>query len=382
MVTATMTQAVSRFLTFELGRNDPKKLQQTFSTSLNILLLLALLVVLLSETIGLWFVNAKLNIEPDRMTAANWIYQFSLLSFVLEMISVPYSASVISHEKMGTFAFVTITKVFLTFGIALSLAASPIDKLVFYGILVLAVSVSIQLMYWIYCKKNFPECQYSTHIDKVLFKDMFGFAGWNFLTTCTSMLSSQGVGIMLNMHFGTAINAARGVASQINGTVGAFSRNFTTALNPQITKSYAAGDIAYTTKLVCRGAKFSYLLFLFIALPCMFEVDFFLSKWLTEMPPYAGIFVQLTFLNTLVEILLNSNETLNRASGKIRKFQIIISVAQLLILIVSYIVLEITGNSILTVAVTNVIYLLIFIPRITVNKPYIGITFGYFSNIR
>lgn len=235
MVTATMTQAVSRFLTFELGRNDPKKLQQTFSTSLNILLLLALLVVLLSETIGLWFVNAKLNIEPDRMTAANWIYQFSLLSFVLEMISVPYSASVISHEKMGTFAFVTITKVFLTFGIALSLAASPIDKLVFYGILVLAVSVSIQLMYWIYCKKNFPECQYSTHIDKVLFKDMFGFAGWNFLTTCTSMLSSQGVGIMLNMHFGTAINAARGVASQINGTVGAFSRNFTTALNPQIT---------------------------------------------------------------------------------------------------------------------------------------------------
>lgn len=303
MVTATMTQAVSRFLTFELGRNDPKKLQQTFSTSLNILLLLALLVVLLSETIGLWFVNTKLNIEPDRMTVANWIYQFSLLSFVLEMISVPYSASVISHEKMGAFAFVTIAKVFLTFGIALSLAASPIDKLVFYGILVLAVSVSIQLMYWIYCKKNFPECQYSTHIDKVLFKDMFGFAGWNFLTTCTSMLSSQGVGIMLNMHFGTAINAARGIASQINGTVGAFSRNFTTALNPQITKSYATGDIAYTTKLVCRGAKFSYLLFLFIALPCMFEVDFFLSKWLTEVPTYAGIFVQLTFLNTLVETL-------------------------------------------------------------------------------
>ena len=163
-----------------------------------------------------------------------------------------------------------------------------------------------------------------------------------------------------------------------SGTVGAFSRNFTTALNPQITKSYATGDIAYTTKLVCRGAKFSYLLFLFIALPCMFEVDFFLSKWLTEVPTYAGIFVQLTFLNTLVETLLNSNETLNRASGKIRKFQIIISVAQLLILIVSYIVLEITGNSILTVAVTNVIYLLIFIPRITVNKPFIGITFGYF----
>lgn len=380
MVTATMTQAVGRFLTFELGRDDARKLQQTFSTSVNILLLLALVVVLLGETVGLWFVNAKLNIEPDRMSAANWIYQFSLLSFVLEMLSVPYSASVISHEKMGTFAFVTIAKVFLTLGIALSLSVSPIDKLVFYGILVLFVSMSIQLMYWIYCRRNFPECRYTMHIDKCIFKEMFGFAGWNFLTTCASMLSSQGVSIMLNMHFGTVINAARGVASQINGTAGAFSRNFTTALNPQITKSYASGDTAYTTKLVCRGAKFSYLLFLFIALPCMLEVDFFLSRWLAEVPPYAGIFVQLTLFYTLVEVLLNSSLTLNRASGKIRNFQILVSVAQLLILITSYIVLNITGNPVWTVAMTNIIYLLIFIPRVTVNKPFIGITFGYFFN--
>lgn len=246
MVTSTMTQAVSRFLTFELGTGNKKKLQQTFSTSINILLLLSLVVVLLAETVGLWFVNYKLNISPNRMNAANWIYQFSVLSFVCEMISVPYSASVISHEKMGAFALVTILKVLLTLGIALMLSISPIDKLVFYGILVLLVSISIQLMYWIYCRKHFHECKYSSHIDKNIFKNMFGFAGWNFLTTCASMLSSQGVSILLNMHFGTAINAARGVASQVNGTVGAFSKNFTTALNPQITKSYAAQEIEYT----------------------------------------------------------------------------------------------------------------------------------------
>ncbi|MDE7379140.1 MAG: lipopolysaccharide biosynthesis protein [Paraprevotella sp.] len=380
MVTSAMTQAVGRFLTFELGRNNAKRLQQTFSTAINILLMLSLVVILLGETVGLWFVNAKLNIEPDRMSAANWIYQFSLLAFIIEMLSVPYSASVISHEKMGTFAFVTIAKVLLTFGIALSLSVSPINKLVFYGILVLAVSMSIQLMYWIYCRRNFPECRYTMHIDKCIFKDMFGFAGWNFLTSCASMLSSQGVSIMLNMHFGTAINAARGVASQINGTAGAFSRNFTTALNPQITKSYAAGDIAYTTKIVCRGAKFSYLLFLFITLPCIFEVDFFLSKWLAEVPPYTGVFVQLTLFNTLTEVLLNSSLTLNRASGKIRKFQVLVSMAQLLILLSSYIVLNITGSPIWTVAMTNIIYLLIFIPRVTVNKPFIGITFKYFFN--
>ena len=146
MVTATMTQAVSRFLTFELGKGDEKRLQQTFSTSVNILLLLALIVVLLGETVGLWFINAKLNIETERMVAANWIYQFSLFAFVFEMFSVPYSASVISHEKMDTFAFVTIAKVLLTLGIALLLVISPIDKLIFYGILVFIVSVSIQLI--------------------------------------------------------------------------------------------------------------------------------------------------------------------------------------------------------------------------------------------
>lgn len=378
MVTSTMTQAVSRFLTFELGTGNEKKLQQTFSTSINILLLLSLVIVLLAETVGLWFVNYKLNISPNRMNAANWIYQFSVLSFVCEMISVPYSASVISHEKMGAFALVTILKVLLTLGIALILSVSPIDKLVFYGILVLLVSISIQLMYWIYCRKHFHECKYSLHIDKNIFKSMFGFAGWNFLTTCASMLSSQGVSILLNMHFGTAINAARGIASQVNGTVGAFSKNFTTALNPQITKSYAAKEIEYTKVLVCKGAKFSYLLLYFIALPCILEIHFLLSQWLKEVPPYAGVFVQLSLIYSLVEVLLGSSETLNRASGKIRNFQILVSITQLLILVFSYLTISITKNPIWTVAITNIFYLLIFIPRVIINKPFINITFTYY----
>ena len=378
MVTSTMTQAVSRFLTFELGTGNEKKLQQTFSTSINILLLLSLVVVLLAETVGLWFVNYKLNISPNRMNAANWIYQFSVLSFVCEMISVPYSASVISHEKMGAFALVTILKVLLTLGIALMLSISPIDKLVFYGILVLLVSISIQLMYWIYCRKHFHECKYSLHIDKNIFKSMFGFAGWNFLTTCASMLSSQGVSILLNMHFGTAINAARGVASQVNGTVGAFSKNFTTALNPQITKSYAAKELEYTKELVCKGAKFSYLLLFFVALPCILEIHFLLSQWLKEVPPYAGVFVQLSLIYSLVEVLLGSSETLNRASGKIRNFQILVSITQLLILVFSYLTISITKNPIWTVAITNIFYLFIFIPRVIINKPFINITFTYY----
>lgn len=382
MVTSTMTQAVSRFLTFELGTGNEKKLQQTFSTSINILLLLSLVVVLLAETIGLWFVNYKLNISPNRMNAANWIYQFSVLSFIFEMISVPYSASVISHEKMGTFALVTIIKVILNLGIAFLLSVSPLDKLIFYGILVLVVSISTELIYWIYCKKFFHECRYSLHIDRNIFKNMFEFAGWNFLTTCSSMLSGQGVSILLNMQFGTIINAAKGITSQVTATVGAFSRNFTAALSPQITKSYAAQEIEYTKILVCKGAKFSYLLLFFVALPAILEIHFLLSQWLNKVPPYTGIFVQLSLINSLVEVLLGSSDILTRASGKIRNSQILISTTQLLILIFSYLTIIITQNPIWTMAITNVFYLLMFIPRIIINKPFINISFSYyFKNV-
>ena len=382
MVTSTMTQAVGRFLTFELGTGDVGKLRQTFATSVNILLLFSLLVILLGETVGLWFVNAKLNIEATRMDAANWIYQFTLFSFVLEMISVPYGASVISHEKMGTFAFVTIAKVFLTLGIALLLAVSPIDRLIFYGLAVFLVSFIIQLIYWIYCRRNFPECKYLFHIDRRIFEEMFGFAGWNFLSTTATMLASQGVNILLNMHFGTSVNAARGVASQINGTSSSFARNFTTALSPQITKTYAAGDLDYAKRLVCNGSKFSFLLLYIIALPCIIEIDFILSVWLKEVPAYSNIFVQLILMNSLVEVLTNSSETLNNASGKIRHYQILMCIVQSSIFIGSYVVLSFTDNVVLAIAVSNIILLIAFIFRILSNKPFIGITFAYyFENV-
>ena len=378
MISATMTQAVIRFLTYELGAGNEIRLKKTFSTSINVLLVLSLIVVAIAETLGLWFVNNQLNISPERMNAANWIYQFSVLSFIFEMISVPYSASVISHEKMGIFALVTIIKVLLTFGIALLLSVSPIDNLIFYGILVLLVSILIQLIYWIYCKRTFMECRYSFHIDKGIFKNMFGFAGWNFLTSTSTLLSSQGVNIILNMYFGTSINAARGIASQINGTVGAFSKNFMTSLAPQITKSYAANELDYTKSLLCRGAKFSYLLLFVIALPCMIEINFLLSIWLKEVPTHAGIFAQLTLLFSLTDVLTSTSETLIKATGKIKKNQILLCISQYIILLTSYLVINLTKSPILTVAIYNVVYIIIFVPRIVINKPFIGMSFFYF----
>ena len=379
MVTSTLTQAVGRFLTFDLGTGDVKKLQQTFSTSIIILLGLALGVVVLGETIGLWFINNKLNIDPSRMFAANWIYQFSLLSFVLEMISVPYSASVISHEKMGTFAFVTIAKVLLNFCVALLLTVVNTDKLILYGILMFAISLSIQLMYYIYCTRNFPECRLIFSVKKYQLKEIFGFAGWNFLTSCASMLSSQGVNILMNMYFGVGVNAAHGVASQMKGTTKAFAKNFGTAISPQITKSYARGDKDYTRFLVCEGAKFGYLLFLLTALPILLESDFILSIWLKEVPPYAVAFVRLSLLYALVDQLVGTFETLNYATGKIRNYQILISSTQLIILLASFVALKMGSSPVLVYSLTNIGYALIVIPQIILNRKYCSITLSYWA---
>lgn len=377
-VTTTMTQAVSRFLTFDLGKGDISKLQKSFSTSVNILLLMSVVVVLLAETVGLWFVNNKLSIAADRMVAANWIYQFSVFSFVLEMISVPYGASVISHEKMGTFAFVAVTKVLLTFGVALALAISPIDKLVFYGLLVFLVELAIQIMYWVYCRKNFEECRYSFKIEKAIFKDMFGFAGWNFFTTSSAMLSIEGVSILFNMSFGATINAARGIAAQVNGTIGAFFSNFEKAMQPQIIKSYAAKNYDYTKSLVFRGAKITYLLLFVVALPCILEANFFLSKWIKEIPPYAAVFVQLTLLNNLIEVMLHTNMTLNLATGKIRNYQLLLGIGHIFIFVGSYCVLKVTNSPVFAMAVTNVVNVIMIFPRIQITKDTLGITIDRF----
>lgn len=379
MVTATLTQAVGRFLTFDLGVGDTSKLQKTFSSSVIIMLALALLVVILAETIGLWFVNSKLNIAPARMEAANWVYQFSVCTFVLEMLSVPYSASVISHERMGTFAFVTIAKVLLNLCVAVILSLTTTDKLILYGVLMFGVSTSIQMMYYVYCTKKFPECRVSFKVEKKQVKNIFSFAGWNFLTTCAAMLSSQGVNILMNMYFGVVVNAAQGVASQIKGTAAAFSKNFATAISPQITKSYARNDKEYTRFLVCQGAKFEYILLLLTSLPIIVETPFILSIWLKEVPEYTIAFVRLSLLYSLVDMLVLTSDTLNNATGKIRNYQILISCTQLFILLASYVALKLGGNPIVTYSFTNIGYALIVIPRIQLNRKYCDITLSYWA---
>lgn len=381
MVTSTLSTAITRFLTFELGKGNVEKLRITFSTSINIMLILSLFIVLLGETLGLWFVNNKLVIEPDRLEVANWLYQLSLLCFVIEMISVPYHASIVAHEKMTAFAFVTISNVILKLIIALSISISPIDKLLFYSILMALVSWSTQIMYWVYCRASFAECYYQLKLDIASFKNMFGFAGWFFFTSISSVLGNQGINILLNLFFGTPVNAARGVAVQVDNTVKAFSHNFTTALSPQIIKSYAQGDSNYTKKLLYAGSKYSFLLLFIVSWPILLESNFLLGIWLKEVPPFATHFVQLTLLCSLLEVMLGPSSALNNATGDIKLYQIIRGGSQLLILPISYVVLRLGGNPASTLIVTLLVNIIIFVPRVRLNKKHISISFKEFFEV-
>lgn len=334
--TSSLGAAISRFLTYELGKGENSKLQRIFSTSVNVQLLLSLAILILAEAIGVWFVNHKLNIPADRLYAANWAFQCAILSFIFNLISVPYNAAIIAHERMSAFAYISILEVTLKLAIVYVLYISPIDKLITYSILFAFVGLVIRLVYGGYCRKHFAECRYQAVIDKPMLKEITGFAGWNLLGSGAYLFNTQGVNIVMNLFFGVTVNAARGIATQVEGVVRQFVTNFTTALNPQITKSYAAGNMEYMYTLVCRGAKYSYFLMLVFAVPFMFEADIILKLWLDNVPEYTSIFLRLTMIGTLCDVLGNSTANACWATGKVKKYYLCVGSIGSLVFFISY----------------------------------------------
>ena len=382
MVTSSMSAATSRFITYVLGQDDIVKQKNVFSTSFNLQILLSIVILIIAETIGLWFVNTQLVIETEKLMTANIIYQLAILSFIIELIGIPYYSSIIAHEKIKTFAYVTIIIVVLKLIIALCIAISPINKVVFYAISMMLISLANQLLYFFYCKRHFNECTYHFIYDKSITQQMFSFGGWSFLSSASSMLRGQGVNILLNMFYGTTINAAYGVARQLDSSVKAFSNNFLTALNPQITKSYAAKDKDHTKELIYKGTKFSFILLYIIAFPILMETKILLDLWLVKTPDYSIEFVQLILILALVEVLLKPMSTLNNATGDIKTYQIITSTSQFLVLPICYILLEKGYNPDSVLYITIGAEIVTFIPRIWVNKKYIDISIhGYIKEV-
>ena len=327
IISGSLTSAISRFLTFELGKGDKEKLKTIFSTSVNIQLGLSAIIILIGEFVGIWFLNNQMNIPAERMMAANYILQCSLGIFVLNLLSVPYNASIIAHEKMGAYAYISILDIILKLAVAYAIMLSPFDRLISYGVLLLAESIFIRLIYGLYSKRNFDECTYHLIYDKAVLRKMVSFAGWNFLGVTAGTLNTQGVNILMNVYFGVTINAARGIAVQAGAAISQFVQSFTTAVNPQITKSYAAGDMTYMHTLVCQSSKFSAYLFLLMAIPLSVETSEIFEIWLKNPPEYAVLFFRLSLLGTLMDsVLSNSLMTAIFATGDIKKYQVYVTI--------------------------------------------------------
>lgn len=343
VLSGSLSSAIGRFITFELGSGNIAKLKRVFSTAIIVQLILAIVIVLVAETIGLWFLNHKMVIPPDRLLAARWVYQFSIITFVVGLISVPYNATIIAHEKMATFAYIGIFEAMAKLGVAFAISTAQCDRLILYGLLLMAIAVTVRLIYGVYCKRRFEECTYQFVYDKGLLKEMTSFAGWNFIGASSAVLRDQGGNIILNIFGGAAVNAARGFAIQISAAIQSFVQNFMTALNPQITKSYANGDHEYMMSLIFRGARFSYYILLLLSLPVIINANYILELWLVDVPQHTTAFVQLVLIFALSESLANPLVTAMLATGRIRNYQLVVGGIQLLNLPVSYALLRIGG---------------------------------------
>ena len=339
-LTGSLGAASSRYITYDLGIGDMAIMKRTFGNIKSIHYILAGVILLIGETVGLWFVVTKLQIPAERATAAFWVYQFSILSSMMAVISVPYNAIIIAHEKMSAFAYITIADAILKLLIVYLLVAIPYDKLIIYAVLLFVIQSFDQIVYIFYCSKHFEETRSRCCYDKKQFKEIFAFAGWTMNGNLAAMGYTQGLNILLNMFFGPAVNAARGIAVQVQGVCQMFCVNFQMALNPQLTKSYAKGDITSMHSLLIKSSKFSFYILYVIAVPLMFEAHTVLKLWLGIVPEHTVSFLRLILIVGLLYTLSNPIIVSVHATGKLKKFQIVEGTMLLMIVPIAYLLLK------------------------------------------
>ena len=341
LISASISVSIGRFITYELGTGDLEKLKRVFSTSVTIQIILAIIIIIVAEIVGIWFLNNELQIAPDRMVAAHWVFHCSLITFAIGLISLPYNACIVAHEHMNAFAYVSILEVVLKLVIVYLLLISPFDKLETYAVLGVCVAVLIRLIYGWYCKRQFEECTYHFVLDNTLFKQMFGFAGWELVGSSAAILRGQGSDILINIFTKTTVvNAAAGIAATLTGVISGFVGNFTMAFTPQITKLYAAQKFNELLKLLYMGCKFAPYLMLFIALPVFFNARYILNLWLGQVPEHTVNFVLITILFMFNELMARPLITAKLANGVIRNYQIVVGGVLLFTLPLAYIALK------------------------------------------
>ena len=373
-IRSAMGNATNRYIAYALGKGDEADLKRIFSTCLFVHFLLAAIIVVLSESVGLWLLYNKLEIPEGRMPAAFWVMQFSIITCAIGVLCVPYDAEIIAHEKMSTFAFLSILDVTLKLLLVFLLKVIPFDKLVFYGFFLLCVQILNRIIYGFYCWKKFPETRKANQKDAVLIKEMFGFAGWNLLGNTASIVCAPVINVLLNMFFGPVVNAARGVAVQVQGAAKGFISNFQLAVIPQITKNYAAGNLERMKTLIISCSKLSYFLFLCLALPLLLEAKQILSLWLVEVPEHSVNFLRLVFCIMLVESWEQPLHTANLATGKIKVFQSVKGITLLLTLPIAYIALRKGASPEIVFIIQLFVTLGSLLVQLFILRPLIGLS--------
>lgn len=368
LISGSLASSISRFLTFELGRENSEKLSRVFNTSIFVLIGLAGVVVLVTETLGVWYLDNKMVIPEASRTAAMWCFQLSLATFVINLINQPYSAAIIAHERMDIYAYIAIADSVLKLLICFAVVHSPINRLIFYAILLCSVSLINQTVYVIFCKQRFNECTFHWTFDKSLFKEMFGFAGWNFIGSSAAILTSQGSNLLLNWTGGPVVNAAYAIAQTVSNLVSSLVSNFTLAFTPQITKRYAAGEYESLMRLLIFGSKYSYFLMFLAALPIMLSADFLIKLWLGEVPEHAVWFVRFIILSNLFDAISRPIVNAKNATGNIRNYQIVVGGILLLVLPLSYVALKLGLPVVSVTAIAALISLIAVLARMFMLK--------------
>lgn len=337
---ATLSTSTQRFLNIELGKNDHESVKKVFSSSLLLHLMLVVIVLLLAETAGLWYVKEKLVIPPGREMAALFVYQCSIVSICLQIIQLPFMSTIIAHERMNVYAYVSIYEGLAKLGILFAIQMLPYDNLIMYALLLLSVQISVAFIYNIFCQKNFEEARFRIYYEKGLFNKMLGFSGWNIVGNLASVCNSQGLNLVMNIFFGTAINAARGIAFQVHSLVQQLISNFQLAVKPQVIKYYAAGQKEEMTNLVFNAAKYSAFLVIIATVPLILEIRPILKLWLGDYPEYTVIFAQLILFRSIISSMTGNIVMVVHASGYLKNVGIFSGGILLMVLPISYIFLR------------------------------------------
>lgn len=372
-INGAMTNTTSRYITFYLGKHNVTRMQQVFTIAFAIHVIIALVIILLGETAGLWYVCNKLNIPPGRFGAAMYLYQFTIITSAASIISVPFNASIIAHEKMTAFAVISIIDAFLKLGIALSIPYVPFDHLVYYALMLLVIQLMDNAIYWIYSFRNFEGIRIRRGIDWSMFKEMFGFTGWNLFGNFSYVFFTEGVNLIINFFCGTAVNAARGVAVQVEELVRQFASNVQTAINPQIIKSYAQSDLDRMFSLIFASSRYCFYLLFLLALPIMLEAGYLLSLWLGLYPEHTVNFLRITLITVSLESVTMPMFMANLASGKVKIYQITMAAISVIFIPITFLAIKWTLVPEIVFVCTLVMALTEIVARIFIVHRQVGL---------